>query len=84
LLRFANPEYFYLYWLVPALIVFFVWAFRHKKRLLKRLGDEELMGRLTASVRRSKQIWKGVLIIIVFGGRPANRHQTGRSETRRD
>jgi Ca-activated chloride channel family protein len=52
---------------VPALIVFFVWAFRHKKRLLKRLGDEELIGRLTASVSRTKQIWKAALIILAFG-----------------
>jgi Ca-activated chloride channel family protein len=68
LLRFANPEYFHLYWLVPALILFFVWAFRHKKRLLKRLGDEELIARarLTASVSRTRQIWKAILVILAF------------------
>ena len=66
MLRFANPEYFHLYWLLPGLIVFFIWAFQHKKRLLKRLGDEELIARLTASVSRKKQIWKAILIIFAF------------------
>lgn len=66
MLRFANPEYFYLYWLLPGLIVFFIWAFQYKKRLLKRLGDEELISRLTASVSRAKQVWKAALIIAAF------------------
>ena len=66
MLRFANPEYFHLYWLVPVLIVFFIWAFQYKKRLLKRLGDEELIARLTASVSKTKQIWKTVLVIFSF------------------
>ncbi len=66
MLRFANPEYFHLYWLLPVLITFFVWMFQYKKRLLKRLGDQELIERLTASVSRSKQVWKTVLLVIVF------------------
>ena len=66
MLRFANPEYFHLYWLLPVLIAFFVWMFQYKKRLLKRLGDQELIERLTASVSRSKQVWKTVLLVIVF------------------
>lgn len=66
MLRFANPEYFHLYWLAPLLVAFFYWSFRYKRRLLKRLGDEELISRLTASVSRSKQIWKAALTVIAF------------------
>ena len=72
MLRFGNPEFFHLYWLLPVLIVFFIWVFRYKRRLLKRLGDEELIARLTASVNPQKRIWKVVLILfgyclLVFG-----------------
>lgn len=41
-------------------------VFKYKKRLLKKLGDEELVQDLTANVSRSKQRWKIVLIIVIF------------------
>lgn len=66
MLKFANPEFFYLYWLVPLLILFFIGIFKYKKRLLKKLGDEELVQDLTANVSRSKQRWKIVLIVVIF------------------
>ncbi|NIW79659.1 MAG: hypothetical protein GWN16_09455, partial [Calditrichae bacterium] len=65
LLRFANPDFFHLYWLLPVLIAFFVWTFRHKQKLLQRLGDEELIARLMAGVSRTKQIWKVVLVVLI-------------------
>ncbi len=64
MLRFANPYFFHLYWLVPALILFFWWSFREKRRLLKRIGDEELVARLTGTVSRKKQVWKSVLVVL--------------------
>lgn len=66
MLKFANPEFFYLYWLVPLLVIFFIAVFKYKKRLMKKLGDEELVQQLTANVSRKKIRWKVVLIIIVF------------------
>lgn len=66
MVKFANPEFFYLYWLVPILILFFIGIFRYKKRLLIKLGDEELVQDLTANVSRKKQRWKVVLIIAIF------------------
>lgn len=66
MLKFANPNFFYLYWLVPILVLFFIGVFRYKKRLLKKLGDEELVYDLTANLSRKKQRWKIVLIIAIF------------------
>lgn len=66
MVRFANPEYFYLYWLLPVMILFFVIVFKHKKKLLNRLGDEELIARLTSNVSRQKQFWKVFLIIFIY------------------
>ncbi len=66
MLRFANPEYFYLYWLIPLFILFFVWSFRKKRKLLQRIGDENLVNQLIQSVSRKKQIWKVVIVLLAF------------------
>jgi len=66
LLRFANPQFFNLYWLLPVLLGFLVWSFRYRRKLLLRLGDEELIQRLTESVSRKRQVWKAVILVVVF------------------
>jgi Ca-activated chloride channel homolog len=65
-LRFAHPQLFQLYWLLPVLIGFFIWSFRKRKRLLKNIGDEELINQLTLSVSRKKQFWKLALVLMAF------------------
>lgn len=66
MLRFANPEFFQLYWLIPLLALFLIWAFRYRRRLLRQLGDEELIAQLTANLSRRKQHWKSVLILLAL------------------
>ncbi len=68
MLRFAYPQFFYLYALVPLLILFFIWTDHRRKKLLARIGDAELVARLTASVSRRKRFWKTVLLlwVVVF------------------
>ena len=66
MLRFAHPQFFQLYWLLPVLIGFFIWSFRRRKKLLKNIGDEELVNQLILSVSRKKQFWKIALILLTF------------------
>ncbi|HFE62940.1 MAG TPA: VWA domain-containing protein [Caldithrix sp.] len=66
LLRFAYPYFFQLYWLLPVIVLFFIWSFRRKRRLLQKIGDEELVEQLTRSVSRAKQVWKAVLVVLAF------------------
>ena len=66
MVRFANPEYFYLYWLVPVLIVFLVWVARSRNGLLNRLGDAQLIRQLTVSVSSGKRLVKRVLIVVAY------------------
>ena len=63
-MRFANPTAFHLLWLIPVLIVFYVVAFRRKKRAIAIFGDLELMRTLTESVSSKKQVWKVVLNVL--------------------
>lgn len=61
--RFAFSQLLYLLGLVPALILFFIWAFREKKRAMARFGNPELMAKLTVTVSRKRQIWKRVFLV---------------------
>jgi len=64
--RFANPEYLYLLFLIPVLIGFLIAAFRYKRKLLQRLGDPALIERLSAQVSRKKQVWKAALLVFAL------------------
>ena len=66
MLRFGYPYFFQLYWLLPVIIGFLFWSQRRKRRLLKRIGDEELVEQLTRSLNRRKRLWKSVLIVAGF------------------
>ena len=75
-MRFAAPTAFHLLYLIPILIVFYVVAFRRKKRAMALFGNPELMRTLTESVSSKKQVWKvvlnvlGVLFLILALTRP--------------
>lgn len=64
MLRFAYPHFFQFYWLIPLLILFFIWSFKKKNKLLKRVGDEELIAQLSRLVSHRKQVWKVILIFV--------------------
>ncbi len=66
MLRFAYPQFFYLYWALPVLVVFVFWAFRRKKRLLQKIGDQELVQQLTRNLSTRKRNWKVILILAVY------------------
>jgi Ca-activated chloride channel family protein len=66
MLRFGYPQFFQLYWLVPVLLIFFLWSFRRKRALLKKIGDEKLISQLVQTVSRRKQIWKVILLLFSY------------------
>lgn len=66
--RFGNTYYLTLYWLIPALIVFYVLVFKAKKRALQKFGNLELVQKLSQSTKRARQYLKISLLLaaIVF------------------
>ncbi len=64
MLRFANPQAFYLLLLIPALIAFYVGVFRWKRRALERFGRLELVRVLAGSVSPTRQRWKAALLVL--------------------
>jgi Ca-activated chloride channel homolog len=45
----ANPEWLYLYFLIPCLALFYVWADRRKQTALQRFGNLTLLRKLASS-----------------------------------
>ena len=64
MLRFANEHFFYLYFLIPILIVFFWLTFRWKRRAMQKFGNMELLKKLTLSTSKKRQILKISLIVL--------------------
>lgn len=67
MLRFANIYLVWLVALIPVLVVFYWYVFRQKRRAMERFGNLHLMQFLTGSTRRTRQIWKVILLIISAG-----------------
>lgn len=67
MLRFANIFLIWLVALIPALVVFYWYAFRQKRRAMERFGNLHLMQFLAGSTQRTRQIWKVILLIITTG-----------------
>src|SRR6185503_2048666 len=62
-MQFGNPTMFWLVALVPALILFLVWAFRARRRAMERLVAAPLVEKLAAAVHRPARRWKAVLLV---------------------
>ncbi|GEM_PF-150985 len=48
------------------LIVFFIYSFKRKRKILEKFGSLELIKVLTATVNQKAQIFKAILLIIIF------------------
>lgn len=65
-MQFGDPQAFYLLLLVPALALFYAWAFRRKRRALHAFGSPALMEKLASAVSRVRQGIKAGLIVAGF------------------
>lgn len=63
MLRFANAYLLHLLWLLPLLVVFYIFAFKAKKRALARFGNPELLKKLSRNTSRGRQIAKIALVL---------------------
>ncbi|HRZ86984.1 MAG TPA: VWA domain-containing protein [bacterium] len=66
-MQFGKYEYIYLLWLVPALAVFFYYAFKRKAAALELFSQRELLKELVADVSVRKQKFKALLLVAAAG-----------------
>ncbi len=69
-MTFGSPAYLYGLLLVPAAIIFLLWAERQRQRAIARVGEPSLIARLSQSVntrgRRLKAVlWIGALALLI-------------------
>jgi len=62
--RLGSPDSLWLLWLVPAVLVFYIYVFRTKRRLLERFASSEVLPQLTTGVSRPRQIAKSALVLL--------------------
>ena len=88
-MRFAQPEFLYLLAAAPLIILFYIVRFRHRRDVLRQLGDPELLDRLAPSTVAGRQPVKAALVVLTlvcfalalarpqFGTRSETVRQTG-------
>ncbi len=69
--RFAHPDFLYLLFILPALIVFYIYAMAQKKKAIKKYGNPELLAELMPEVSRGRQRLKfwllfGAIAMVIF------------------
>ena len=58
-MRFAAPGMFWLFWVVPLLAAFFIYAYRKKSRTLARFAQVDMLKRMTEGISRGRQALQG-------------------------
>jgi Ca-activated chloride channel family protein len=61
---FSNLKYAHFFWLVPLLIIFYIWAFRSKRKALETFAQRHLVPVLTSTVNWRSQKLKAAATIL--------------------
>ena len=64
MMRWAYPERWMWAWVVVALVGFWVWAFRNRKRALERLADASLLPQLAEQVASRARTLKATILAL--------------------
>lgn len=64
--RVGNVDALWLLWLVPALLVFYLYSFRHRRRSLERFASKAMLDRLASTVSRGRQSFKSALVLLAL------------------
>lgn len=62
-MRFADPQWLYLFFLIPGLVFFYSRAARRKQRALQQFGNSELLRKLRSS---SSSLKRGKLVVMLL------------------
>lgn len=65
--KFANPEYLYLLFIIPVAVALFVWSQIHRRRMIVRYGDPELLAALMPDVSEARPKIKFWITVAALG-----------------
>ncbi|MBI4849783.1 MAG: VWA domain-containing protein [Nitrospirae bacterium] len=63
-MKFGNVHAMHFLWLLAALVIFYLWAYRKRNRDMERFAQKELLDELTPSLNKRTQRLKAAFIII--------------------
>ncbi len=65
-MHFGDLRYLHLLWLLPFLVLFYLYAFQRKRKALETFASARLLPQLNVSVSRARQVGKAALLIFSF------------------
>lgn len=63
-MTFGNFHAIYYLWLLPALVLFYIWSHKKRTRAMEAFADRELLVHLTPSMDRKRQNMKALVILL--------------------
>ncbi len=63
-MKFGDLTYLFMLWIVPVLILFYIYAFKKKDELIKLFCEDALIGKIMPGVSRNRQKLKALLIVL--------------------
>ncbi len=64
--RFEHPEYLYLFFVIPALVVLYYISYRMKKKALKEYGDMSIISQLMPFASFTRPVYKFAIMLLAF------------------
>jgi len=61
--RFAFTYFLHFFWIIPVIILFYFFAFKAKKRAMKKFGNLAILEKLSKNTSKGRQVGKIVLIL---------------------
>lgn len=65
-MRFAQPYYAVGFWIVLGVVLFFVWAYKSRRKAMRRFAEDEFLNEIASSVDFQAKIIKSAVIVAVL------------------
>jgi len=63
-MKFGSWNYLFFLWVIPVMVVFYVYAFRKRDKMLALFCGKELVGELVPDFKKSRRLIKALLIML--------------------
>ena len=63
-MQYGNLHFLWILWVIPLLVLFFIWAFKRKQQLINLFVEPELKARLLENVSFGRQKFKAFILVL--------------------
>ena len=65
-MRFAQPYYMAGFWIALGVILFFIWAYKSRRKAMRRFAEDEFLNEIASSVDFKAKIIKSAVLVAVL------------------